>query len=396
MSPAPPGRTLFVLPAEPAADVRIAGLAPVERWRRMAAQEGYGLEVVAAQRLAARVAEATGPLVLAWDGMVVDPLTLEALLERGGTCGAWEWVVPTCAAVAAPAPLVALGPELWRAAARDEAAARLATPAALLGWLARLPEARRVEVPRADAWWARVADAGAARRAEWELLKLLRTRPGGLVARELNRRLSLPISRLLLNTPVTPNQVTLVAFLLGLVGVALIAGGGYGLAVVGAALLQLNSIIDGIDGELARMRYTTSAAGAYLDSVADETISAALFAAIGWHLARHGGWWGYLPLGVATGVISLLYAALHWHCKWRHGLGFYWWFEADKPRKQVQRQTGLWADLKKLFWKESTHLLVLLLALAAHLEVLLLVAAAGAALVAGLLFIHLVVKRARW
>jgi hypothetical protein len=87
---------------------------------------------------------------------------------------------------------------------------------------------------------------------------------------------------------------------------------------------------------------------------------------------------------------------VHWHCKWRHGLGFYWWFEAYKPRKQVQRSTSWFAYFKKLFWKESYLLLFFLAALADVVEGLMWPSAVAGAVVWALLFVHVAVKRARW
>jgi CDP-L-myo-inositol myo-inositolphosphotransferase len=88
----------------------------------------------------------------------------------------------------------------------------------------------------------------------------------GYVSRYLNRKLSDPLSRLLARTPLTPNQVTWAAF-----AVAALAFAGFlaGQNIVAGLLVQLSSIIDGVDGGLARLKGMTSAFGGFLDSVLD-------------------------------------------------------------------------------------------------------------------------------
>lgn len=88
----------------------------------------------------------------------------------------------------------------------------------------------------------------------------------GYVSRYLNRRISEPFARLLVKTPVTPNQVTVAAFgfaVLSLVGFIL------GQNIVAGLLVQLSSIVDGIDGSLARLKGMSSTFGGFLDSVLD-------------------------------------------------------------------------------------------------------------------------------
>jgi phosphatidylglycerophosphate synthase len=88
----------------------------------------------------------------------------------------------------------------------------------------------------------------------------------GFVSRHLNRRISRPLARLLALTPVTPNQVSI--FSLGVAVVACLAFiSGYNIAA--AILAQASSIIDGIDGDLARLKKMTSAFGGFMDSILD-------------------------------------------------------------------------------------------------------------------------------
>lgn len=88
----------------------------------------------------------------------------------------------------------------------------------------------------------------------------------GLVSRHVNRRVSRPIARLLARTPVTPNQVTV--FSLGITTGAFAAfAAGY--PVAGGLLAQTGSIIDGVDGDLARFAKRGSRFGSFFDAVVD-------------------------------------------------------------------------------------------------------------------------------
>ena len=96
----------------------------------------------------------------------------------------------------------------------------------------------------------------------------------GFVARRLNKPISVRFTRrVLVATPITPNQITLVAAAFGLVGCALIATGGYAAMVAGFACQHIQSILDGCDGELARVRMQQSKLGAWLDTFVDDVLN---------------------------------------------------------------------------------------------------------------------------
>jgi phosphatidylglycerophosphate synthase len=88
----------------------------------------------------------------------------------------------------------------------------------------------------------------------------------GFVSRHLNRRASRPIARLLSHTPLTPNQVSIASL-----AVALLAFGAFVFEqpIIGGLLAQFSSVVDGVDGDLARLKKMTSAFGAFMDSVLD-------------------------------------------------------------------------------------------------------------------------------
>ncbi|MEE8607311.1 MAG: NTP transferase domain-containing protein, partial [Nitrospiraceae bacterium] len=80
----------------------------------------------------------------------------------------------------------------------------------------------------------------------------------GPVSRHLNRPVSRWLTRYLVRTPVTPNQISLVSWVMSCVAAALFAVGGYPALATGAIVAQLASIIDGCDGEIARLKRSQS------------------------------------------------------------------------------------------------------------------------------------------
>lgn len=88
----------------------------------------------------------------------------------------------------------------------------------------------------------------------------------GFISKYINRKLSEPAARILSRTRLTPNQVSWGAF-----GIALLSFISFilGQNIIGGLLVQLSSVVDGIDGSLARLKGMSSAFGGFLDSVLD-------------------------------------------------------------------------------------------------------------------------------
>ncbi|MDP3542097.1 MAG: CDP-alcohol phosphatidyltransferase family protein [Elusimicrobiota bacterium] len=103
----------------------------------------------------------------------------------------------------------------------------------------------------------------------------------GFMARHFDRHLSLAASRALLDTAVTPNQMTLFSTSLGLLGAAFFLGETRLFYVTGALLVWLHSVLDGCDGELARVRFQESPLGSDLDFWGDNLVHFALFTCMG-------------------------------------------------------------------------------------------------------------------
>ena len=88
----------------------------------------------------------------------------------------------------------------------------------------------------------------------------------GIVSKYLNRRLSRPIAQLLKRTFITPNQVSVVALLMALGSAALFY---YDQNIWAGVLVQASSIVDGVDGDLARAKDMASRFGGFFDALLD-------------------------------------------------------------------------------------------------------------------------------
>jgi phosphatidylglycerophosphate synthase len=91
----------------------------------------------------------------------------------------------------------------------------------------------------------------------------------GFVSRYLNRPISRTISRFLLKTTITPNVWTWLITLFPVIGFLFMIRGNYAGFVIGAALFNLHSILDGCDGEIARAKYLDSDKGPGIDAIGD-------------------------------------------------------------------------------------------------------------------------------
>ena len=128
----------------------------------------------------------------------------------------------------------------------------------------------------------------------------------GYISRHINRKMSEPVAYLLAKTKVTPNQITWAAF-----GIALLSFVNFvlGYNIIAGLLVQLSSIVDGIDGSLARLKGMTSEFGGFLDSVLDRYADILIVLGLTlWSLSHetYSGIWlaGLLAI---TGIICISY-----------------------------------------------------------------------------------------
>ncbi len=140
----------------------------------------------------------------------------------------------------------------------------------------------------------------------------------GPVAKYVNRRLSTAITMFILERgiPVTPNQVSLISFL---ISVASALGFTLGVPALGGILAQVSSVVDGVDGELARARKMESRTGAFIDSMLDRYADVLIVASASvLSLGRFPEPWG---LVIAVLAISGTLMVSYLHARSQYDLG---------------------------------------------------------------------------
>ena len=181
--------------------------------------------------------------------------------------------------------------------------------AELVGRFAADNRVETVDIPRST--WMDIDTSDDLERAEAVLLDSLTKPTDGVVSRHINRRISRKISSLLSKTEISPNQISFTAFLLGLFSGLLFSQGTSLSSILGGVLAQATSVIDGCDGEIARLRFKASSYGAWFDAVLDRYADA--FITLG---MTYGAWsstgnqWALLIGSIALiGSYSISYSA---------------------------------------------------------------------------------------
>jgi phosphatidylglycerophosphate synthase len=294
--------------AADAGDLNILGLGLAERATLAARRAGYlrvfhltpdgaalpGVTALAdwAALAAALRPESAAPLLIAPATILGEADWLERLAEMEIEGAAWAAAagrviqLPAAAVAPALASLAADGGPRDLMAVEERLTRLLGLPAALPAGVAPMLVAAAADIPA----------------AERRLLRGLVKESDGFMARHVERPISLAISRLLAASAVTPNQVTLISVVIGLAGAPFFLSALGRWQTLGALLLLAHSILDGCDGELARLRFQETRWGGLLDFWGDNVVHCAVFAcmAAGW--SRSEG--GLLP--VLLGVSAVL------------------------------------------------------------------------------------------
>ncbi|MGC6418429.1 MAG: NTP transferase domain-containing protein [Bradymonadia bacterium] len=168
------------------------------------------------------------------------------------------------------------------------------------------------------AWWQDVDTPETITHATKLLFASLTKPMDGIVSKNINRRFSKLITRMVMNTSVTPNHMTTVGLFVGLaasVVTAMTTTSSLWLLALGGVLYQLSSMLDGCDGEIARLKYKHSDSGEWYDTVSDDVINLCYQVSVGYALFQLTGQAIWLQIGLATfvlgwGVAGMLYKKL--------------------------------------------------------------------------------------
>ena len=295
---------------EPSCERMILGLSLIRRAVMAARRAGYGQVFVLSANAdstdgAANVADwtclagalaAAARLVIAPAAVLAETDWLERLAEARIEPAAWAAIPNRIVLVAAGSASSALDALDEKGGARDLIAveSRLARR---FGPPAAIPAAIDPIVVEAQ------ADV---RVAERRLMRALVKETDGFMARHVERPISLQISRLLAPTAITPNQMSVISIVVGMCGAPLFLSQRASLQTVGALLFLAHSILDGCDGELARLKFEESRWGGVLDFWGDNVVHAVIFAcmAIGWSLSAAAPWPLWLGAAAVLGALG--------------------------------------------------------------------------------------------
>jgi phosphatidylglycerophosphate synthase len=126
-----------------------------------------------------------------------------------------------------------------------------------------------------------------------------------------NRRMSLPISIALMPTPLTANQLSIMLVAIGFYSAWLFSTGHYLAGVVGAFLSLAASVLDGCDGEIARLKYQESALGCWIETFGDYSYYIAIFVGLTVGAVRQTHYEAFYWIGgLALGGTLLAFALL--------------------------------------------------------------------------------------
>ncbi len=154
-------------------------------------------------------------------------------------------------------------------------------------------------------YWQDVDTPASLKHAQAILYQSVKKSTDGVISRNFNRKISVFISKFLVRTPLTPNQITWSALVIGLMSGFLVSRGTYWHIVLGGILFQFASIYDGCDGEIAKLKLASSKLGEWLDTVCDNITYVAFFAGVIMGVYRQGQP-AVISLGLLTGFGVLM------------------------------------------------------------------------------------------
>jgi phosphatidylglycerophosphate synthase len=163
--------------------------------------------------------------------------------------------------------------------------------------------------------WQRIGNEQQRVLAERKLDSWLVKPTDGIYAR-MNRRISIPISRRIIPFAITPNMVSLFTLGVSFAAGAFLALGGYWNMLTGAILSWFSSVLDGCDGEVARLKLQESAFGCWLETICDNLYYISILGGMTIGLVRNSGdrsylvWGGLLLFGA---IMSFLMTGLQRH-----------------------------------------------------------------------------------
>lgn len=150
-----------------------------------------------------------------------------------------------------------------------------------------------------DTYWMRLStDKESVKKAENMIFAHVGKTATGRISRNLNSKVSLPTSRLLVKTPLTPNMISVLINVIGMLCGVFYA---IGYPVVGALFMEAATILDRCDGEVARVKLMETKKGQWVDTISDQVtvLSFLLGVPIGYYLISNN------PIAIILGAFNV-------------------------------------------------------------------------------------------
>lgn len=249
-----------------------------------------GTEIAALRAARAHLRE---PFVVLFGDSVVEPKAMAALRQSSLDGHLLVRVQPQSAGDGAAASSFLASPELLarldtlpdNVRTVEELWARCSNPEAAV---TRVAEGRT---------WERVNSKRDLARIERELAECHLKPTDGIFARFNKTVVARPLIRFFLRTPATPNFISVIGLVLGLLSGAVFALGGYGWSLLGALLAYASAIMDHVDGMVARLKFQQSDFGTWFESAVDYVSYLAVFIGLAIGLYRETRFTHHLLVG---------------------------------------------------------------------------------------------------
>ena len=126
----------------------------------------------------------------------------------------------------------------------------------------------------------------------------------GWIAVNINGRFSLPLSRQLIKTPLTPNMISVLINVIGIMSGPFYA---LGHPIIGAICMQIATILDRCDGEVARIKLMETKKGQWVDTISDQVTMLSFYIGlpIGYYAVNNSGW--IIGLGIMNVFFFLFF-----------------------------------------------------------------------------------------
>ena len=228
------------------------------------------------------------------------------------------------------------------------------------------------------------APAASAREHLEDLREALTKPSDGFVSRTLNRRISIPISRRLARTRISPNQISFFNLLIGVVAAGFMTTGQSAHVMTGGLLFQLGSVLDGCDGEVAKLTGQATPQGAWVDTLTDNLSYVAFCLGVTTGYFRRVQNPTVLAIGAVATILIVVSLGLMYVCLKTHEASGSLLRFGDAAMKQARQGSDTWlkqgiARIEFVVRRDFFALLFFALALADRLDAIfwLLVAGSG-------------------